>query len=134
MIKVLLKNAVTKEGVDAETGEAVFKTKIKAHEIKAIPPGRKRPQAIFTASDIIGAGFVLEAMRIGLRIPEDVAIAGFDDTALGQALTPALTSVHVPQREIGRVAATLALQKLRGELIEHPVVDVGFSIVERASA
>ena len=104
-----------------------------AREIEAMPAG-KRPQAVFAASDIIGAGFVLEAMRIGLRIPRDVAIAGFDDTPLGQALTPALTSVHVPQREIGRVAATLALQKLRGEPIEQKVVDVGYSIVERASA
>ncbi len=73
-------------------------------------------------------------MRIGLRVPGDVAIAGFDDTALGQALTPALTSVHVPRREIGRVAAGLLLKKLRGEPIETGVVDVGFSIVTRASA
>ena len=105
-----------------------------AHEVKAASPRSHRPQAIFAASDVIAAGFVLEAMRIGLDIPGDVAIAGFDDTALGRALTPALTSVHVPQREIGRVAAGLLLRRLRGETIENRVVDVGFSIVARASA
>lgn len=105
-----------------------------AREVMSTRPGRLRPQAIFAASDVIAAGFVLEAMRIGLRIPDDVAIAGFDDTALGQALTPALTSVHVPQREIGRASALLLLKKLRGEPIGTGRVDVGFSIVIRASA
>ena len=105
-----------------------------AHEVKAAPAGPQRPQAIFAASDIIAAGFVLEAMRIGLSIPGDVAIAGFDNTALGQALTPALTSVNVPQREIGRAAASLLLKRLRREHIATTVVDVGFSIMSRASA
>jgi LacI family gluconate utilization system Gnt-I transcriptional repressor len=105
-----------------------------AREVKATRPARLRPQAVFAASDVIAAGFVLEAARIGLRIPSDVAIAGFDNTALGQALTPALTSVHVPQREIGLASARLLLKKLRGEGIGSGVVDVGFSIVVRSSA
>ncbi len=114
--------------MELESGAAL------AHEVMAAPAGSQRPQAIFAASDIIAAGFVLEAMRIGLGIPGDVAIAGFDNTALGQALSPALTSVNVPQREIGRAAAKLLLQRLRGEHIAHRVVDVGFSIISRASA
>jgi LacI family gluconate utilization system Gnt-I transcriptional repressor len=104
-----------------------------AQEVKAAL--RKcAPQAIFIASDIIAAGFVLEASRIGLKVPKDVAIAGFDDTEIGQAVTPPLTSVHVPQREIGRVAATLLLQKLRKEPVAESAHDLGFSIIPRASA
>ncbi|MEO6745973.1 MAG: LacI family DNA-binding transcriptional regulator [Caldimonas sp.] len=105
-----------------------------AREIKAARNSRSRPQAIFIASDIIAAGFVLEASRIRLAVPQDVAIAGFDDTELGQAVTPALTSVHVPQREIGQVAATLLLQKLRKERVIQPVRDLGFTIIPRSSA
>jgi LacI family transcriptional regulator, gluconate utilization system Gnt-I transcriptional repressor len=49
-----------------------------AREIKAALKSASCPQAIFIASDIIAAGFVLEASRIRLRVPQDVAIAGFD--------------------------------------------------------
>ncbi len=105
-----------------------------AREVKAALRLRAHPRAIFIASDIIAAGFVLEASRIGLKIPRDVAIAGFDDTEIGQAVTPPLTSVHVPQREIGRVAAALLLQKLRKEPVGKSARDLGFSIIARASA
>jgi LacI family gluconate utilization system Gnt-I transcriptional repressor len=105
-----------------------------AREVKAALKQSNHPQAIFIASDIIAAGFVLEAARIGLRVPKDVAIAGFDDTEIGQAVTPPLTSVHVPQREIGQVAARLVLQKLRKEPIAESTHDLGFSIIPRASA
>jgi len=105
-----------------------------AREVKAAMKAQSRPQAIFIASDIIAAGFVLEASRIKLRVPQDVAIAGFDDTEIGQAVTPPLTSVHVPQRQIGQVAASLLLQRLRKERVIESVHDLGFSIVSRASA
>jgi LacI family gluconate utilization system Gnt-I transcriptional repressor len=105
-----------------------------AREVKAALERNGYPQAIFIASDIIAAGFVLEASRIRLRVPKDIAIAGFDDTEIGQAVTPPLTSVHVPQREIGQVTATLLLQRLRKERVEEPVRDLGFSIIPRASA
>lgn len=105
-----------------------------AREFQSMPPGKKRPQAIFIASDMIAAGFVLEAAQLGIRIPQDVAIAGFDDTPLGRAIRPQLTTVNVRQREIGRKAGELALRRLRGETIEHPVHDVGFEIVPRESA
>jgi LacI family gluconate utilization system Gnt-I transcriptional repressor len=105
-----------------------------AREFHATPAGRKRPQAIFIASDMIAAGFVLEAARLGVRVPQDVAIAGFDDAPLGRAIQPRLTTVNVRQREMGRQAAELALRRLRGESIEQPVCDVGFEIIPRESA
>jgi LacI family gluconate utilization system Gnt-I transcriptional repressor len=104
-----------------------------AREFRAMPV-RKRPQAMFLASDLIAAGFVLEAGRIGIRVPQDVAVAGFDDTPLGRAIQPQLTTVNVRQREMGRKAAELALRRLRGEPVEQSVCDVGFSIVARQSA
>lgn len=105
-----------------------------AREVKAAPKPPGRPRAFFIASDIIASGFVLEAARIGLRIPQEVAITGFDDTEMGQAVTPPLTSVHVPQREIGQAAATLVLQRLRKERVAEPSRDLGFTIISRASA
>lgn len=97
-------------------------------------PVAKRPQALFIASDMIAVGFTLEAAQLGIRVPDDVAVAGFDDTALGRAIRPQLTTVNVRQREIGRRSAELLLRQLRGEEIEETVHDVGFEIVRRQSA
>ena len=104
-----------------------------AREFHSMPANR-RPDAAFIASDMIAAGFVLEATQLGIRIPQDVAVAGFDDTPLGRAIRPRLTTVGVHQREIGRIAAELALRKLRGEPIDSPVCDLGFTIIPRESA
>jgi LacI family transcriptional regulator, gluconate utilization system Gnt-I transcriptional repressor len=114
--------------MELESGAAL------ARQIAKLPAGRKRPQAIFIASDMIAAGFVLEAAQIGLRVPADIAIAGFDDTPLGRAIRPQLTTVNVRQREIGQRAAELVLRRLRGEPIEQSVHDVGYAIVPRESA
>lgn len=100
----------------------------------ATPAGRQRPQAMFIASDVIAAGFVLEAAQLGIRVPDDVAVAGFDDTALGRAIRPQLTTVNVRQRDIGRRSAELLLRRLRGEAVDEAVHDVGFELVIRESA
>jgi len=105
-----------------------------ARQFQEIPAGEPRPQAMFIASDMIAAGFVLEAAQLGIRVPEDVAIAGFDDTPLGRAIRPRLTTVNVRQREIGRRSADLVLRQLRGESISESVNDVGFEIMPRESA
>lgn len=104
-----------------------------AREFLATPAGT-RPHAMFLASDLIAAGFVLEANRLGMRVPQDVAVAGFDDTPLGRAIQPQLTTVNVRQGEIGRRAAEFALRRLRRERVEQAVYDVGFSILARESA
>ncbi|WP_161988069.1 LacI family DNA-binding transcriptional regulator [Variovorax guangxiensis] len=114
--------------MELESGAAL------ARQFHALGKGAWRPQAIFVASDMIASGFVLEGDQLGIRVPHDVAVAGFDDTPLGRAIRPSLTTVNVRQREIGRWAADLALRRLRGETIANPVHDVGFSIIQRESA
>jgi LacI family transcriptional regulator, gluconate utilization system Gnt-I transcriptional repressor len=96
--------------------------------------GKKRPTAIFAASDIIATGFVLECHRLGWRIPQDIAVAGFDDTPLSSAIEPQLTTVQVPQREIGIVAGQMVLERLREGCEPGRQRDLGFKIVQRASA
>jgi LacI family transcriptional regulator, gluconate utilization system Gnt-I transcriptional repressor len=96
--------------------------------------GKKRPTAIFAASDIIATGFVLECHRLGWRIPQDIAVAGFDDTPLSSTIEPQLTTVQVPQREIGIVAGQMVLERLREGCEPGCQRDLGFKIVQRASA
>ncbi len=72
------------------------------------------PTAIFAANDFMAAGAIRALTHAGLRVPEDVAVVGFDDGALATLVHPPLTSVRVPRVEMGRVAAHNLLGLLRG--------------------
>ena len=67
-------------------------------------------------------------------MPSDVAVAGFDDTALAGAMNPQLTTIRIPQRRIGRVTGELVLVRLRKGVIDQRIVDVGFELVLRDTA
>jgi len=77
---------------------------------------REMPTAIFGANDHMAIGAIRALKEAGIRVPEDVAVAGFDDGDLAPHVTPPLTSVHVPRGEMGRRAAVLLLDLLRGKL------------------
>jgi DNA-binding LacI/PurR family transcriptional regulator len=94
----------------------------------------RKPNALFAASDVIAAGFILECNLLRICIPDDIAVVGFDDAPLAETISPALSTVHIPQREIGRVTASLILRRLAGEKNVPKLHDVGFWIVPRASA
>ena len=70
------------------------------------------PTAIFAANDAMAIGALSALRELGKRVPEDVAVGGFDDIPLSRYLNPALTSVHVPIAEMGARAAELALEAL----------------------
>lgn len=70
---------------------------------------------IFAASDAVAAG-AMEALRAaGRRVPEDVGVVGFDDSAWARRTVPALSTVRQPARELGAAAARLVLDKLIGD-------------------
>ena len=71
--------------------------------------------ALVCGNDPLAIGALLEAGARGLSVPRDLSIAGFDDVDLAGALTPGLTTVHVPSAEIGRRAAQRLLARLAGE-------------------
>jgi len=90
--------------------------------------------AIAFSNDDLAAGALLEATRRGMRIPEDIAIAGFNDLHFSEELIPPLTSVSVPRYEMGKQAAECLLYKIDNK--EQPIfdqVDVGYSVVIRQS-
>ena len=69
------------------------------------------PTAVFCGNDVLAVGALRRARLMGLSVPKDVSIIGFDDIELAQVAYPALTTVHVPHREMGQRAA-LALVAL----------------------
>ena len=90
-------------------------------------------EAVYCSSDPLAQGVMAEAQARGLRIPEDLAICGFGDADFAAHTQPSLTTVHVDGAEIGRLAARLIIERCQGKTIPQPIIDVGFSIVERRS-
>jgi LacI family transcriptional regulator len=89
--------------------------------------------AVFAGSDMVAAG-ALEALRVaGLRVPEDVSLAGYDDIPLARHLTPKLTTVHVPYEEIGRAGVRLALARAADTSDARNRVVLGTHVVVRQS-
>jgi LacI family transcriptional regulator len=70
-----------------------------------------RPTAIFCGNDEMAAGVYQAAREAGLRIGEDLAVIGFDDSPLSARLWPPLTSVCLPIRDMGRTAARMLLSE-----------------------
>lgn len=89
--------------------------------------------AIFFGNDALATGGLLECGRRGIRVPEDLGIAGFDDVDLAGQLNPPLTTVRVPMREIGRAAGKLLLERMQNPDEPAKVVNLGFEIVQRQS-
>jgi len=70
------------------------------------------PDAVFAVSDTLAAGAMAAIQASGLRVPEDIAVAGFDGTELAEMVTPPLTTLAQPSRDIGRNAFRLVRQKI----------------------
>jgi LacI family transcriptional regulator len=73
---------------------------------------KERPTAVFVASDEVALGALKAAKIAGVTVPDDLAIVGFDDLPIAPFVEPALTTVRVPAREIGAVAARTLVDAL----------------------
>lgn len=76
-------------------------------------PTSRRPTAAFCANDMLALGLLQQAVRLGLRVPEDLAIVGYDDIEFAAAAAVPLTSVAQPRQLLGRTAAELMLAEAR---------------------
>ncbi|MFF2050270.1 LacI family DNA-binding transcriptional regulator [Leifsonia sp. NPDC058194] len=91
-----------------------------------------RPTAIIAASDVIAVGAMAAAHDLGLRVPQDLAIVGYDDIPVSRFLRPSLTTIGLPSWQIGATAMEVLLKLLRGEEVpDHTVL--GLELVVRGS-
>ncbi len=117
-----MRDALAEAGLDAgslvvietpygiDSGARAFEKLMQAHD---------RPTAVFCGNDVLAVGAVGKAREMGLGVPEDVSIIGFDDIELARVAYPKLTTVHVPHREMGRRAARALVDTLKtGEPVE----------------
>ncbi|MEU3004228.1 LacI family DNA-binding transcriptional regulator [Streptomyces sp. NPDC007020] len=86
--------------------------------------GEERPTAIVCDDDILAAGACKAARRLGLRVPDELSVTGFDDLALATALEPELTTVRLPAEQVGERGMEALLAVLGGRPAEHGVLPV----------
>jgi LacI family gluconate utilization system Gnt-I transcriptional repressor len=88
---------------------------------------------IFFCNDDLAQGGLLAAWRLGVQVPQRLAVVGFNDLAGSDQWVPSLSTVRTPRAEIGRQAARMLLALVRGEPVPQPMLDLGFELVLRQS-
>jgi DNA-binding LacI/PurR family transcriptional regulator len=95
-----------------------------AYAAERLLGNRPRPDAIIVAGLRMTIGAFAALRAAGLCIPEDIALIGYDETPWASLLTPPLTVVRQPAREMGRIAAEMLMRRLRGEADDEPMQTV----------
>jgi LacI family repressor for deo operon, udp, cdd, tsx, nupC, and nupG len=90
------------------------------------------PTAVFAVADTLAIGAIKSFRRVGRRVPEDIAVVGFDDIPVARLFEPELTTIGQPVRELGAAAAELLLQHLAGGPAESRILQ--HALIVRASA
>jgi DNA-binding LacI/PurR family transcriptional regulator len=104
---------VLDSGADTEAGERAA-----AHVVSMTDP----PTAIIAANDMAAFGVISALAALGLRVPTDVSVVGFDGLTLGARYNPALTTVRQPIADMGNIAIDLAEKKAADGSVEHVVL------------
>ncbi|EST39074.1 hypothetical protein N566_04015 [Streptomycetaceae bacterium MP113-05] len=95
--------------------------------------GGDRPEGVVFANDQMAVGALTELRRLGVRVPEDLAVVGFDGIPLGQLVAPALTTVRQPMRRLGEKAVELLVARLEDRRAEPVSVVLPVSVIRRRS-
>ena len=102
--------------------------------LQHVKTGRSFPQALFCYNDIAAYGTMKALKEHGFSIPEDISLIGFDDLPMSAMMEPHLTSIKVPNHQLGRKAAQLLLEKITSKRTHEPVsVLIGGDLVIRNS-
>jgi LacI family transcriptional regulator len=91
-----------------------------------------RLTAIVCGNDVLAFGALIEAQALGLRVPQHLSIAGFDDLDWATHLPPGLTTMALPAREVGEIAADHLIDKLTGLSVPH-AIEVEVKLILRGS-
>ena len=98
-------------------------------ELMAIRP---RPTVVMCGNDVLAVGAMQQARELGLRVPGDVSITGFDDIDLASVVDPKLTTVRVPHRRMGQAAADMLIKLINKQAVERRI-EIPTSIMERGT-
>lgn len=92
----------------------------------------EKPSVIMCGNDVLAAGAIKQAHKMGLAVPGNISITGFDDIELASVMEPEMTTVHVPHKTMGRMAAEILLKKTEDASF-HSNIKLDTRLVEGAS-
>jgi LacI family transcriptional regulator len=92
-----------------------------------------RPTAIFAANDAMAIGALSALREAGIAVPDEIALAGFDNIPIARYVTPSLTTVNVAISELGRRAFELLAQRLHDETHDTQIEVLPTTLIIRAS-
>uniref|UniRef100_UPI003566AFFB substrate-binding domain-containing protein n=1 Tax=Hydrogenophaga sp. TaxID=1904254 RepID=UPI003566AFFB len=90
--------------------------------------------AVFFCNDDLAQGGLLAALRLGVAVPDRLAIVGFNDLSGSDQMVPPLTTVKTPRRAMGEASARMLLELMRGETPPQNSIDLGFEPMIRGSS
>ncbi|MCG7387184.1 MULTISPECIES: HTH-type transcriptional repressor PurR [Pantoea] len=94
---------------------------------------KQRPTAIFCGGDIMAMGAICAADEMGLRVPQDISVIGYDNVRNARYFTPALTTVHQPKAQLGEKALEMLLDRITSKREESQTIEVHPTLIERRS-
>ena len=96
---------------------------------------KKRPDGIFAVNDTSAVAIICMLKELGIQVPEDIAVVGFNDVFISRVFDPALTTVHYPGEEMGEVAASTLIELLDNDKPVKPkTIVLGHKLIIRKSS
>jgi DNA-binding LacI/PurR family transcriptional regulator len=130
-----LRRAATDAGIDPEQVRHVHASNDLAGgraAVEKLLAGPRLPDAVFAHQDVLAAGVLLGCRQHGIRVPEDLAVVGFDDGELAEALD--ITTVRQPLEESGRLGFAHLREAINGRRGPARHVTLGVQLIRRATA
>lgn len=131
------RTALAAAGLDAEAAPLEFGPfSIEGGSVASLPllEGANRPTALFCSSDEMAIGAAKVARQLGLSVPRDLSIVGFDDLQLAAAVDPPLTTLRQPRREIGRRAMAILDGVMAGQPPDQQVELLDAQLIVRGTS
>ncbi|CAN0603190.1 unnamed protein product [Ectocarpus sp. 12 AP-2014] len=130
-----VKDAVLEAGLDPaklRIVETLYEIESGAAAFEKLLSQPERPSVVICGNDVLGVGALGQAREMGMDVPGDVSITGFDDIELAKVATPALATVQVPHGKMGRTAARVLIDMIENQSVV-PSVELATELKLRAS-
>jgi LacI family transcriptional regulator, repressor for deo operon, udp, cdd, tsx, nupC, and nupG len=93
------------------------------HAMRMLLQLKERPTAVFAVSDTLAIGALKEINVSGLKVPDDIAVVGFDKISFSNMTNPTLTTIAQPMYKMGSTAANMLINRIKGNRVENIVLD-----------
>lgn len=102
--------------------------------MKSLLSQKKIPSAVFIASDTVALGALHALHEANIKIPDDMAVIGFDDIPLSEFINPPLSTVHLPAYSLGQASASLLIQQLTEQIPQQEQIFLKTRLVIRSTS